>query len=700
MTTYDIGMPGSPYQELGDIVWNDLEPGDIVNVHGRSESYNERLLLDVQGTEDQPITIQGVPGPNGEIPVLDSDGATTDVQFSNFNLEYRQELGGSIYIGPANSYPSPEDVPQFIIISGFEITGAGQGNSFTDTAGVEHSYGGSAGVYIKGGDDITIQDNFIHHNGMGVFSNSNHEYEITENLVIDGNTFEDNGLSGSYLRHHVYSEGVNTTVNGNTFGDKIDGDQGSLLKMRDVGVTITNNDFGSSPGHIIDLGDVQSDAMVAAGLNVTDEFHNDNVISGNTIDATTGNIYLGGDSLGKEGPIHSETYRKSVDFTDNTITFETDRSDVWRLGVLRAPSSDQTFNFSGNEIVFDSETDGELPSNFSLLADRGNLNVTGPNTVAGPVELWADNSSQDGEITGIELIDFDGVIADPDPVDPDPDPVDPDPDPVDPDPVDPVDPTILGSDGEDSLFGKNEDDTMRGFAGDDTIYGSQGNDVIFGNQGADFLSGDGGNDSLFGGLGDDYLDGSYGNDLVAGGDGDDRVSGGHGDDVLLGGSGKDKLLGGNNDDILFGGAGDDHLEGGSGNDVVIGGAGENQLFGGEGADTFVFNFETAFDAKDGIWDFNQSQGDRVNLTDLLQNFNSSTDNIEDFVSLAQSGWKHAVLSVDVDGGGDNFQEVVTIGYGKGLNISDILDYSDLSNELAHEQALADLATNFQDDFII
>ncbi|MFK8036427.1 MAG: type I secretion C-terminal target domain-containing protein [Hyphomicrobiales bacterium] len=705
MTIYNIGQVGSAYQELSDIQWNSLQPGDVVNVHWRPEPYNERLLLNAQGTEEQPIVIQGVPGPNGEMPVLDANNATTPEQFSNFNLEYRQELGGSIFIGTPQSYPSPDEIPEHITISGFEITGAGQGNSFTDADGISHAYEGQAGVYVKGGDDIIIENNYIHHNGTGIFSNSNHDFEITEDLIIQGNTFDQNGVSGSYLRHHVYTEGINTTVDNNVFLAKVDGDLGSLVKMRDVGLTISNNEFGSSPGHIIDMGDVQSDAMVAAGYGTSDAFHHDNHVFGNTINAETGNIYLGGDSLGKEN-VNSETYRKSVDFHDNTITYASDQDDLWRLGILRAPSDDQTFNIANNSFSASSKTPGDTQSNFALMADDGNLNVTGPNTIDESIAQWADNASQNGTITGWEnmtIVDdvtdpvdpdpIDPDPVDPDPVDPDPvdpdpvdpDPVDPDPvdpDPVDPDPVDPdpVDPQINqidGTDGADSLFGKAENDVINGMAGDDTLYGYTGNDIISGGAGSDFVSGDGGDDSIFGGLGDDYLEGSYGDDVVSGDEGNDRVMGGHGSDQLSGGDGNDKILGGNDDDALSGDAGDDELQGGSGNDTLAGGAGLDTLMGGEGTDTFVFTADTAFTETDTIWDFSVGQGDKVNITDLLQNFDATTDNIEDFVSLTQSGWKHALLSVDVDGGGDNFQAVAIVGYGKDLSISEVVDYSDL-----------------------
>jgi len=232
---YEVGLAGSAFQELSDIDWNDLRPGDVVRIHWREEAYNERILLNAQGTEENPIVIEGVPGPNGELPVLDADGATTDDQFSNYGEVFRQNLGGSFFIGTPSSFPSDDEIPQNITIRGLEITGAGQGNTFTGTDGVEHDREFTAGIYVKGGVNITIEDNYIHHNGNGVFSSSQHEFEITENLVIRGNTFENNGVEGRFTDHHTYTEGLNTLIEHNTFGPKLNGDFGSLVKSRDVG---------------------------------------------------------------------------------------------------------------------------------------------------------------------------------------------------------------------------------------------------------------------------------------------------------------------------------------------------------------------------------------------------------------------------------------------------------------------------------
>jgi Ca2+-binding RTX toxin-like protein len=82
-------------------------------------------------------------------------------------------------------------------------------------------------------------------------------------------------------------------------------------------------------------------------------------------------------------------------------------------------------------------------------------------------------------------------------------------------------------------------------------------------------------------------------------------------DLLDGVSGNDTLKGNGGNDWLLGGAGDDRLDGGAGADVLIGQAGNDQLTGGAGADHFVFN-QMGFGA-DTITDFNETQGDKIDL---------------------------------------------------------------------------------------
>jgi serralysin len=77
----------------------------------------------------------------------------------------------------------------------------------------------------------------------------------------------------------------------------------------------------------------------------------------------------------------------------------------------------------------------------------------------------------------------------------------------------------------------------------------------------------------------------------------------------------DFLLGTSGDDSLAGRSGNDVLSGGAGNDILTGGAGFDRLIGGAGADRFVFT--SLADRGDRINDFNVSQGDKIDVSALL-----------------------------------------------------------------------------------
>nr|WP_316247302.1 immunoglobulin-like domain-containing protein [Pseudomonas synxantha] len=93
-------------------------------------------------------------------------------------------------------------------------------------------------------------------------------------------------------------------------------------------------------------------------------------------------------------------------------------------------------------------------------------------------------------------------------------------------------------------------------------------------------------------------------------------------DTLLGGAGDDILFGQGGNDLLDGGKGNDILLGGTGNDTLIGGQGNDILIGGSGADTFVWKAGDI--GNDVIKDFKASEGDRIDLRDLLKGETDST----------------------------------------------------------------------------
>lgn len=143
---------------------------------------------------------------------------------------------------------------------------------------------------------------------------------------------------------------------------------------------------------------------------------------------------------------------------------------------------------------------------------------------------------------------------------------------------------VAGGDGDDSVFGGDGDDLVGGGADNDHGFGGAGNDILFGEDGNDLLTGNEGDDIVNGGIGDDTLFGEDGNDLLIGGDGNDAGAGGNGNDTLFGGDGNDLFGGGSGGDNIFGGAGNDSLFGEDGNDTLTGNEGDDVVGGGAGND--------------------------------------------------------------------------------------------------------------------
>jgi Tol biopolymer transport system component len=171
--------------------------------------------------------------------------------------------------------------------------------------------------------------------------------------------------------------------------------------------------------------------------------------------------------------------------------------------------------------------------------------------------------------------------------------------------------TIVGTEGDDVLFGTSKNDVICGMGGRDTLRGNGGNDLLRGGLGNDTLYGNGGSDLLNGGFGDDHLDGGTGPDVFAGGPGFDRVvywshtrpvTASIGDGANDGFAGErddvqgdvEAVDGGRYNDTLIGNEADNELMGGTGDDRLVGGLGLDKLKGGDGDDSH--------DADDGVRD--------------------------------------------------------------------------------------------------
>ncbi|WP_171481109.1 calcium-binding protein, partial [Acinetobacter oleivorans] len=142
-----------------------------------------------------------------------------------------------------------------------------------------------------------------------------------------------------------------------------------------------------------------------------------------------------------------------------------------------------------------------------------------------------------------------------------------------------------------------------------------------------------------------------------------------GNDVLSGWKGKDNLVGG---------LGDDTLNGGDGNDLLNGGAGNDTLNGGTGVDTAIFKILEGFgnDATGGngvdAWsDFNISQGDKINISELIIG-QASKENLNQFVSFEKSG-STVTLSLDRNGNDVNYSATKLLILNNQTNVTSLDD---------------------------
>lgn len=156
-----------------------------------------------------------------------------------------------------------------------------------------------------------------------------------------------------------------------------------------------------------------------------------------------------------------------------------------------------------------------------------------------------------------------------------------------------------------------------------------------------------------------WMWGTTGNDSTSGNSSDNVIIGDAGNDTIDAGAGADDVHGGAGTDTIHGDDGNDFLHGGVGDDTIYGDDGLDVLWGGSGSDTFSFDATTAYNNTDQIADFSASEGDVIDISDLLSAYDPMTDVLTDFVQITDNG-TDSTLSVDANGGGDSFSAVATI----------------------------------------
>ncbi len=304
-TDYQVG-PGKPYGTLAQVPWEALGPGDTVRIFHQATPYKGKFLLAAQGTAARPVRVCGVPGPGGERPEIDGNGAATRPQLAG---EYsttpsvaliHEERSIIVFKPLARSDPDAwTSYPSHIQVDGLAIRRAHPSYTFTDTAGVSHPYTDfGACIWIDRGHDITIADNEISDCQMGIFSKSTDDgdFAVTRNIRIAGNFLWGHGIVGDVHQHSTYLQSVGLLVEQNRFGALRAGALGNSAKDRSAGSVYRYN-LVEDGAHAFDLVEAEDFPITA----LAEPAYRATFVYGNVIDrdgSQGSTIHYGGDHFG------------------------------------------------------------------------------------------------------------------------------------------------------------------------------------------------------------------------------------------------------------------------------------------------------------------------------------------------------------------------------------------------------------------
>jgi hypothetical protein len=315
---YEVG-PGRALANIGQVPWEALQPGDTVLIYWRSTPYQEKWVICRQGTSAAPITVRGVAGPNGELPVIDGNGATTRTE-----LNYWNEVRGVIKVGGANN--PPDTMPRYITIENLDIRGARPPYTFSSVRGANQTYAdNAAAIYVEKAENLTIRNCRIHDSGNGLFIGSG-DTVVSRDVLVEGNYIYDNGIVNSAYQHNNYSAAIGITFQYNRFGLPRAGALGNNLKDRSAGLVVRYN-WIEGGNRQLDLVDGEDSSLIRNDPRYRETFVYGNILIEPDGAGNRQMTHYGGDSSSTGG------YRKgTLYFYNNTlISTRTDRTTLFRL---------------------------------------------------------------------------------------------------------------------------------------------------------------------------------------------------------------------------------------------------------------------------------------------------------------------------------------------------------------------------------
>jgi parallel beta-helix repeat protein len=326
--TYEVGV-GRAFANIGDVPWENMKAGDQVLIYWRQQPYKEKWVIAVQGTEQQPFVVRGVPNQTGELPIIDGRDAITRSQINFWN-----EDRGVIKIGGANK--PAVDMPTWIALENLDIRSGRPPYTFTGRSGLTSYGSNAASIYVENGQNITIRNCVVHDSGNGLFVSY-----ASRNVLVEGCWIYDNGIENSIYEHNTYTAAIGMVYQFNYLGPLRANCLGNNLKDRSAGTVVRYN-WIEGGNRQLDLVDAEDSTDL-----VNDPSYRKTLVYGNILFEPDGAgnsqiVHYGGDSG------NTAIYRKgTLYFYENTvISTRTGNTTLMRL------STNEEFCDCRNNIVY------------------------------------------------------------------------------------------------------------------------------------------------------------------------------------------------------------------------------------------------------------------------------------------------------------------------------------------------------------
>jgi len=370
-TDYDVGEGAGMLAAIGEVPWESLQPGDRVLIHWRSTPYHEKWVLCRQGTSAEPIVVSGVPGPAGQLPIIDGRDATTRLA-----LDYWNESRGVLKIGGANT--PPDTLPSHIVIENLDIRSGRPPYSFINADNDPEDYASNAAaIYVEKAEHLVIRNCVLSDSGNGLFIGSFSGQ--TRDILIDGNRIHGNGIEFSAYEHNTYTSAIGITYQRNHMGRLREFCDGNNLKDRSAGLVVRYN-WIEDGNRQLDLVDAADGSVVATHPDYRKTFVYGNILVEADLEGNSQIMHYGGDSGATGG------YRKgTLYFFHNTLV--STRSDNTTL--VRLSTDDEHADVRDN-ILYTTATGSHL----AMLGSAGVLDLR-DNWIR---QNWVDSHSSGGTV--------------------------------------------------------------------------------------------------------------------------------------------------------------------------------------------------------------------------------------------------------------------------------------------------------------